>query len=95
MNPNPFASLLHSRKFWLLILDTVVSLVVFFVTAAGNPALLAQAQALIAILQPVFVAIITAITLEDNAAVRAQATVDAAKVTAAGTVSVAKVEGDK
>ncbi len=65
MAPNPFKALLYSRKFWLLILDTVVSLVLYFV---GKYAPLAAEDVKFAILglQPVFVAIIIAIAWEDS-----------------------------
>jgi len=63
---NPITGLLHSRKFLLLILDTVISTVVF---AVGKWAQAASSDiaTLIAIYQPVFVAIIVAISVEDAA----------------------------
>jgi hypothetical protein len=65
MSPNPFAALLHSRKFWLLVLDTVVSLALFFV---GKYAVIAFDDLKFAVLslQPVFVAIILAVAWEDT-----------------------------
>jgi hypothetical protein len=60
------ASLLRSRKFWLLILDTVISVTLFFVGKA-SPALLEDVKFLIVSLQPVFVTIIGAIAYEDAA----------------------------
>lgn len=56
--------LLKSRKFWLLISDVVISLTLFFV---GKYAPLAQEDVnfMIGALQPVFVAIIGGIALED------------------------------
>jgi len=59
-------ALLHSRKFLLLCLDTVISLVIWFV-GLYNPAHLDAAQQMIAILQPVFVAVIAGIAVEDAA----------------------------
>lgn len=68
---NPLESLLRSRKFWLMILDVVVSIATYI---AGN-LLGEQAREmvlwLIGLLQPVFVAIITAIAYEDGQAKRA------------------------
>jgi hypothetical protein len=64
---NPFASLIKSRKFWLLILDTVISLIVFFVSKYAGGAI-EDVKFLIASLQPVFVIIIYAIAVEDAAA---------------------------
>lgn len=73
MNPNPFASLLHSRKFWLLILDTLVSGIV---TVSGwylDPQNLDKVISLVGLLQPVFFAVIVGIFAEDNAERRLQA----------------------
>jgi hypothetical protein len=66
-NMNPFQSLLLSRKFWLLILDTVVSLVLYFGTKYLTPMALDDVKILIITLQPVFVTIIAAIAHEDAA----------------------------
>jgi uncharacterized membrane protein HdeD (DUF308 family) len=66
MNPNPFKSLLHSRKFWLLILDTVISLVLYFVSKYAAVAAEDVKFAVLA-LQPVFVAVILAVAWEDSA----------------------------
>ena len=66
MNPNPFSALLHSRKFWLLILDTLVSTATMILTIALVPEQLEFALKLIAIYQPVFITIITAVAWNDN-----------------------------
>ena len=71
---NPFAGLLRSRKFWLLILDTVVSLLTYFLTnllAPDNPRAAEFALYIIATIQPVFVMIIGAIAYEDGQAKKA------------------------
>lgn len=68
---NPFQSLLLSRKFWLLILDTVISLVLFFGAKYLTPAALEDVKVLIIALQPVFVTIIGAIAHEDAANAKA------------------------
>lgn len=65
MNPNPFSALLHSRKFWLLILDTVISLTLYFVTKY-TPEAAEDVKFLILALQPIFVTIILAIAWNDN-----------------------------
>lgn len=67
MTPNPFAALLHSRKFWLLILDTLVSGATYAITKYAAPQAANDALFFIGLLQPVFVALIAAITSEDNA----------------------------
>lgn len=61
------ADLIRSRKFWLMILDVVISTVTFFVTKYASPELAEDIIWLIAAWQPVFVAIIIAIAQEDAA----------------------------
>lgn len=68
---NPFQSLLISRKFWLLILDTVISLVLFFGAKYLSPSALEDVKVLVIALQPVFVTIIAAIAHEDAANAKA------------------------
>jgi hypothetical protein len=63
---NAWKLLFASRKFWLLILDTVISLVTLISTAVLAPAQLDFALKIVAILQPVFVSIIYGIALEDS-----------------------------
>ena len=60
---DPLLSLLHSRKFLMLVLDTVVSVILHY---AGGP----DVQFLIAALQPIVVALIIAISIEDAASKR-------------------------
>ncbi len=57
-------NLLKSRKFLVLILDTVVSV-------AGHFLIGEDAHFLIAAIQPIFLAIIVGITVEDAAALKA------------------------
>jgi hypothetical protein len=68
---NPFQSLLRSRKFLLLVLDTVVSLLTYSITQLAAPDFAEFALYFIGALQPVFVAIIVAISYEDGQAKRA------------------------
>ena len=68
---NPFAGLLRSRKFWLLVLDTFVSFATFFVVKYAVPSLADDILFVIAGLQPVFVTIILAIAYEDGQAKKA------------------------
>lgn len=56
----PFKRLLYSRKFLLLVLDTVVSIALHFFGGA-------DAVFLIGALQAMFIAVITGITAEDYA----------------------------
>ncbi len=60
-------NLFHSRKFWLLVLDTVISLVTLVGGWILSPEQLDRVLAVIAILQPVFIAVIIGITREDVA----------------------------
>ena len=57
----PLKSLLYSRKFLLMVLDTVVSVVLYYF--ADIP----DVEFIIASMQPVFIAIILAIAVEDAA----------------------------
>jgi len=68
---NPVSGLLRSRKFLLLCLDTIISLILFFVGKYATPNLAEDVNFIIAAYQPVFVAIIVAISVEDAAAKRA------------------------
>lgn len=63
---NPIRSLFRSRKFLLLLLDTVVSAILFFGGRYLTPGAIEEMNFLIGILQPVFVALIVAIAWEDN-----------------------------
>ena len=64
---NPLKSLFASRKFALLVLDGVVSLILL-VIAEFAPNFQEMANQLIAILQPIIVAVIVGIFVEDAAA---------------------------
>jgi hypothetical protein len=71
MTPNPFAGLLHSRKFWLMILDVLVSGAAYFIPKYVAPAVATDALWLIAAIQPVFVTVIGAVAYEDKAKIEA------------------------
>jgi hypothetical protein len=79
--PNPFAGLARSRKFWLLVLDTIIALVTYFVGKYAR-AETTDLLVLIGALQPIFVTIITLITVEDTAKTNADAKVQAASIVA-------------
>ena len=57
----PLKKLLYSRKFLLMVLDTVVSVVLYYFADIPN------VEFIIASMQPVFIAIILAIAVEDAA----------------------------
>lgn len=64
------SSLLKSRKFLLLVLDTVVSLVLLSLAQFAAPQATETVKQYILVIQPVFVAIIVAISVEDAAALK-------------------------
>lgn len=68
---NAFGNLFHSRKFWLLVLDAVVSAVTAFVGWYVAPDDAEKVIFLIGAMQPVFVALIAGIAIEDAAQKRA------------------------
>jgi hypothetical protein len=68
---NPIDGLLRSRKFWLLVLDTVISLGLFLVGEFLGPETAEKITYAIGLIQPVFVAVIVGIFVEDAAAKRA------------------------
>jgi len=76
---NPFAGLLRSRKFWLLILDLVSSTTLYFVGKYAGASIFEDVKMLIGVMQPVFITVIGAIAYEDSANVRAGAAVQVAE----------------
>lgn len=68
---NPFITLLHSRKFWLMILDLIVSLSTYFITKYVSPESAKDALYVIGALQPVFVLVIGSITVQNIEGIRA------------------------
>jgi hypothetical protein len=78
MTPNPFSGLIHSRKFWLAILDCVSAILALWIGT-----LVAEQTAILimgtwAAIQPVFITIIAAIAYEDKAAMEAASRIDVA-----------------
>lgn len=70
MNPNPFSGLLHSRRFWTLMLDAVLSTIVLAGGLFFKPQDLDIAIKVIAIYQPVFITLIGAFTVDDTQATK-------------------------
>jgi hypothetical protein len=60
-----------SRKFWLMILDLVISLVLFFGAKYLMPNTFDDVKFLVAAIQPVFAFLIASIAYEDGQAMRA------------------------
>ena len=71
MTPNPFSALLHSRKFWLLMLDGVVSAALYFTAKYLSASASDDIRVLIGLMQPVFIVVIGAIAYEDKALLQA------------------------
>lgn len=76
---SPLAKLLASRKFLLMVLDVVLSLVLYFGTKYLDPNAVEDVKQLILVLQPVVVTIIYAIAKEDSATAEAEAKVRVAQ----------------
>lgn len=68
---NPIQSLFKSRKFLLLLLDTFIALVLYFLGRYAPLAWLEDTEFVILAMQPVFIAIILSIAWEDASAKRA------------------------
>lgn len=64
-------NIFKSRKFWLMILDVVISVASYFVTNYLAPDMAKTVLYLIGALQPVFVSVIVGIAVEDAATKRA------------------------
>ena len=65
---NAFMLLLQSRKFLLLVLDVVISLALYFVGKYAGAGVFEDVKLVITSVQPIFIAIIVAIAIEDGAA---------------------------
>ena len=62
----PFLALLKSRKFLLMVLDTVIAMILFFV-GKYIPVAAEDVNFIIGAIQPVFIAVIIGIAVEDAA----------------------------
>ena len=63
---NPFSGLFHSRKFLVLVLDTIISLALYIV-GEFFPDIIKHVEFIILTLQPIFITMIHAIAKEDAA----------------------------
>lgn len=59
-------SLLHSRKFWIMLVDLVISSASYFIAKYVAPQTGNDIMWLIGSWQPVIIALITGIAIEDN-----------------------------
>lgn len=64
--PNPFTLLIYSRKFWLLVANTITTLALYFVTLL-KPDYIEHVKFVIASLTALFMFVIGTITVEDVA----------------------------
>lgn len=76
---SPVQALFKSRKFLVLASDTVISLVLYFVTKYAAPSAVEDVKMVVVALQPVVLVLIGAIAYEDGQAMKAEATVAANK----------------
>lgn len=63
-NINPFLALLRSRKFWLATLDSIISIIIYYVNM-DKPERMEDVMNIIKILKIPTVILITTITIED------------------------------
>jgi hypothetical protein len=70
------SSIFKSRKFWIMVCDTVVSLVTYFVGRYLNPESVKDILFLIGALQPVILLVIASITVQNVAGIKAQADIE-------------------
>jgi hypothetical protein len=64
---NPVNSLLRSRKFLLMLVDVVISLILYFGGKYLGPAVFEDINTIIVLLQPVIISVIVGIAIEDSA----------------------------
>ncbi len=86
-------TLLHSRKFWLAILDAFFGSMVLVIGVASSPATLDALIKVYALWQPVILTVIYAVTQEDVATIKAgtaSSTLTMSSISAAVTPSVSE-----
>ena len=84
------SSLLQSRKFWLMVVNVVVSLITYFVTKYVNPEAAKDVLFLIGALQPVVIAVIASITVQNIEHIKADERLKSEKFWAAEDVKAAE-----
>ena len=76
-------SIWQSRKFWLTVVDLVVSVSTYFVTKYVSPESSKDILFLLAACQPVVITLIASYTYQNTVAMKARAQIDEAKAYAA------------
>ncbi len=89
--PSPISGLLHSRKFLLMVMDVVLSVVGYFVGKYAGASVQEDVKFLVIALQPVIVFLIYTIADEDKARTRANADIAVAAHQASAAVQVAEL----
>jgi hypothetical protein len=69
MNETP--PILKSRKFWIMVVDGIATLTVYFVTRYTAPALAEDVIKVLAIVQPIVITVVASITLQNVEAMKA------------------------
>lgn len=72
--------LLQSRKFWLMAFDVLISLLTYFITKYVSPAAAQDILYVIGLLQPVVIAVIVAITVQNLEGQRSDTNLELAKL---------------
>lgn len=84
-----------SRKFWIMLVDVIVSLTAYFVTKYTAPETSKDVLMVIGSLQPVVLMVIGSITLQNVAGIKAKAETTSAQITGVAAVTTAKVDAAK
>jgi len=74
------ASIFKSRKFWIMCVDTIVSLATYFVGKYLDPASVKDILFLIGALQPVILLVIASIAVQNVQGIKADADIQAALI---------------
>jgi hypothetical protein len=70
MKYNPFLRLIESRRFWLTLLDLIISTVAYVLSTYASPDATKTVMWLITAWQPVIISIIIAYTVENAAEIK-------------------------
>jgi hypothetical protein len=89
--PSPLVGLIRSRKFWLMTMDLVLSVVGYFVGKYAGPSVQEDVKFLTLTLQPVIIFLIYTIADEDKARTRANADIAVAAHQASAAVQVVEL----
>ena len=74
------SSLLQSRKFWIMAVNVVVSVATYFVTKYVNPEAAKDVLFLIGSMQPVIIAVVASITVQNVEHIKADTRVQTERI---------------